>query len=57
METDSGPGGTADPGGVEVQDIPRYPGMPGWVKVCGAIVAAVAVAFVFLRFTIGMHQG
>lgn len=57
MDTDGAPGATADPGSFEVQDIPPYPGTPRWVKLFGAIVAAVAVAFVFLRFTIGMHHG
>jgi len=57
METDRDPGPTANRGTSEDQDITPYPGARRWVKVFGAIVAAVAVAFVLLRFTIGMQHG
>jgi len=57
METDRDLGPTADRGTSEDQDITPYPGARRWVKVFGAIVAAVAVAFVLLRFTIGMQHG
>jgi len=57
METDRDLGPTANRSTSEDQDITPYPGTPQWVKVFGAIVAAVAVAFVLLRFTIGMQHG
>ena len=57
MQTDRDPGPTANCSTSEDQDITPYPGTRRWVKVFGAIVAAVAVAFVLLRFTIGMQHG
>jgi len=57
METDRDPGATANCSTSDDQDITTYPGTPRWVKVFGAIGAAVAVAFVLLRFTIGMQHG
>ena len=57
MKTDRDLGPTANRSNSEDQDITPYPGTPRWVKVFGAIGAAMAVAFVLLRFTIGMQHG
>ena len=64
METDRDLGPTANRSTSEDQDITPYPGTPQWVKVFGAIVAALAVAFVLvritmvlLRFAIGVQHG
>ena len=35
----------------------QYPGAPRWVKVFGAVASAVAISFVLLSLTNGMHNG